>query len=278
MPTFIGIGAQKCASTWLFEILRCHPEVVLSEPKELDFFSYRFHYGLQWYGHHFPASTVARAVGEISPSYFHEPAVPERVRQVLPEARILLSLRDPVQRAISNHKHEVRLGHFSGGDLSFEAGLRNNASYVEQGLYATHLSRWLQWFPKAQLLVVIYDEIVADPMAVARQVYHFIGVDPEHSPAALHQRANPSYINRYPVLDHWRRLSKESLHRMGLDSVWRLATASGLKRAYERINRQASEDAIPPVDPETLQSLRAGFASEVARLEELLGRELPDWR
>lgn len=278
MPTFIGIGAQKCASTWLFEILRDHPEVLLSNPKELDFFSYRYDYGLQWYSHHFSPPAATKAIGEISPSYFHEPAVPERVRRVLPEARILLSLRDPVQRALSNHKHEVRLGRFRGRDISFEAGLQNNASYLEQGLYATHLSRWLKCFPREQLLVVLYDDIVANPAAIARQTYQFLGVDSDHSPAALHERANPSYVNRYPTLDRLRNEFKQYLRRMGLESVWRIAADSRLKQIYERINRQACEDAIPPVAAETLTALRADFASEIAKLEELLGRELPTWR
>jgi hypothetical protein len=275
MPTFIGIGAQKCASTWLFEILRDHPEVVLSDPKEIDFFSYQYHYGRQWYQRHF--SGTGAAIGEISPSYFHEPAVPERVRQFLPEARILLSLRNPVERAFSNHKHEVRLGHFAGDDLSFEAGLENNPSYVEQGLYATHLSRWLRHFPPEQMLVLIYEDIVAEPCVVARRVFEFLSIAPDHEPAALHQRSNESYVNRYSGLEHFRGSAKQTLERLGLGELWRVAANTGLKQLYAQVNRVPAEQIIPPMSAESRDRLGALFANEVLELEGMLGRTLPDW-
>ena len=94
-PTYIGIGAQKCASTWLHRILAEHPDISVPEVQELDFFSYRFDHGYQWYERCFQSAKPARARGEISPSYFGEPTVPGRVARYLPEAKILLSLRDP---------------------------------------------------------------------------------------------------------------------------------------------------------------------------------------
>ena len=77
-PTFIGIGAQKCASTWIYDILKDHPDVALSELKEVDFFSYKYDHGLQWYENNFSEAGTQSVIGEISPSYFHEPAVPAR--------------------------------------------------------------------------------------------------------------------------------------------------------------------------------------------------------
>ena len=77
-PNFVGIGAQKCASTWIYQILSDHPDVSLSTKKEIDFFSYRYHHGSLWYEKHFPDKPGATATGEVSPSYFHEPAVPSR--------------------------------------------------------------------------------------------------------------------------------------------------------------------------------------------------------
>src|SRR5918993_382064 len=175
-PTYVGIGAQKCASTWLHRILESHPEVSVPEVKEADFFSYHYDRGFQWYQRCFataPESSQVRARGEISPSYFCEPAVPERVARYMPGAKIMVSLRDPVERALSNHRHDVKQRHLTGDDLSFERGLSNNPMYVEQGLYATHLKRWLQYFPRERILVVLMDEVAADPRAVCRSVYRF---------------------------------------------------------------------------------------------------------
>jgi hypothetical protein len=86
-----------------------------------------------------------------------------------------LSLRDPVERALSNHRHEVRVGHLAGADLSFETGLANNPMYVEQGLYATHLKNWMRHFPRADILVVLMEDIASDPLAVSKTVYRSWG-------------------------------------------------------------------------------------------------------
>jgi len=182
MPTFIGIGAQKCASTWLYEILRDHPQVVLSEPKELDFFSYRYHYGQQWYGRHFSARSEASAMGEIS---------------------ILCTIN--------------------------------------------------------------------------RQVYQFLGIDRDHQGADLHQRSNKSYVNRHAGLESLRQQAKETMQRLGLGPLWRLAANTGMKRIYARVNRLPSEAVIPPVAADTLRELRSRFGAEVRELERLLERELPGW-
>ena len=137
-PNFIGIGAQKCASSWIYDILADHPQVCVSEKKELDFFSYHFHHGYNWYENHFSTIPEKQAVGEISPSYFHDPRSPQRAAQYNGELKILLTLRDPINRALSHHRHEVRMGTYMGPDFRFEAGLAQNPSYLDQGLYAKH--------------------------------------------------------------------------------------------------------------------------------------------
>jgi hypothetical protein len=200
-PTFIGIGAQKCASSWLYYILQDHPEVCLSEKKELDFFSFHYDNGYQWYESHFSSSRPVKAVGEISPSYFHDYRAPSRAALYDPDLKVILSLREPVERAFSHHKHLVKLGFFNGPDFSFEAGMKLNPMYVEQGLYATHLAHWLESFDQQQVLVIFMDDIKKDASAVVREVYGFLGIDKGHTPAALHDKSNPSYVVRNRALD-----------------------------------------------------------------------------
>ncbi|MEO0913269.1 MAG: sulfotransferase, partial [Pseudomonadota bacterium] len=118
-PTLIGIGAQKCASSWAHTALGAHPDITGSDPKEIDYFSYYFDRGHAWYEAHFPEGTAHRF--EISPSYFHDPRAPERLAAYAPEAKILVLLRDPVERAFSNHLHEVAKGHIPA--IPFAEGL-----------------------------------------------------------------------------------------------------------------------------------------------------------
>jgi hypothetical protein len=276
-PTFVGLGAQKCASTWLHHVLAAHPQVSVPETKEIDFFSYHFDRGYQWYEHCFGGATPAsRAFGEVSPSYFHEPAVPARVVRYLPEARLLLTLREPVERALSNHRHEVRAGHVTG-DLSFETGLANNPMYVEQGLYATHLRQWLRHFERNRIHVVLIEDIATDPLAVAQAVYRFLGVEESFVPPDLMRRYNRSYVARSRALTSVKDVAYGATRLPGLRWAWQTAADLGLRSLYRGVNHRPSQTAIPAPRPETLTHLAELFAPEVRDLEQLLGRSLEHW-
>lgn len=276
-PTYVGIGAQKCASTWLHRILAEHPQVAVPEVKEVDFFSYRYDHGYEWYERRF-AERDAVAVGEISPSYFCEPAVPERVARYVPDAKILVSLRDPVQRALSNHRHEVRAGHLSGDDLSFERGLRNNPMYVEQGLYATHLKNWLRVFPRDRVLVVLMEDVESDPAAVSRNVYGFLGVDADFVPTGVDERYNRSYATRSTAIAAVKDVVYGATRRAPLRWAWEAAAGLGLRRVYRGLNTVESQAVIPRPQEQTLRELRRRFEPEILELETLIGRSLAPWR
>lgn len=276
-PTFIGIGAQKCASSWLYDILADHPEAALSEKKELDFFSYHYENGYAWYEQQFPEKPGAKVVGEISPSYFNEASVPERAKLYSPDLRILLSLRDPVERALSQHRHLVRIGTVSGPDYRFEKALADNPSYIEQGLYAAHLSRWLESFPENQIFVVLMDDIKSHPDETARKVYKFLGISTDHQSAALHEKSNPSYVVRSRGLESVVCTLRGATNKLGMDAVWRGLGRLGLQRIYRSMNRQPSNAIIPHPLPETLESLRQHFKENTLKLQEMLGRDLSKW-
>jgi hypothetical protein len=276
--TFIGIGAQKCASSWLYDILADHPEAALSEKKELDFFSYHYERGYAWYEQQFANKPGAKAVGEISPSYFNEASVPARAKLYSPDLRILLSLRDPVERALSQHRHLIRIGTVSGPDYSFEKALADNPSYIDQGRYATHLSRWLATFPKNQVLVVLMEDIRTTPEGTARKVYEFLGIDPDHCSAALYEKSNPSYVVRSRSMDVAIMRLRNTARQLGLGRLWQALGDSGLRKFYRGMNRKSSEVVVPPVSGEVTKKLRAVFWEEVVNLEQLLGRNLEGWR
>jgi hypothetical protein len=277
-PTFIGIGAQKCASSWLYDILADHPETALSSTKELDFFSYHYESGYAWYEQLFADKQGVKAIGEISPSYFHEASVPERVKLYNPSMRILVSLREPAERALSQHRHSVRIGVIPGPDYSFESGLADNPSYIDQGRYATHLAHWLAHFPDNQIYVVLMDDIKKDPEETARKVYEFLGISANHQSSALYEKSNPSYVVRSKAMDSTIRYIRKSVRNIGLGSLWQALGNSGLRKIYRQINRTKSEAVIPPVAPDTIKNLRQLYAEEISKLEKIINRNLDCWR
>lgn len=276
-PNFIGIGAQKCASSWMYDILSDHPEVLVSNKKELDFFSYQYERGYGWYEAQFSSKEGVKAVGEISPSYFNECSVPERVRKYRPDIRILLSLRDPIERALSQHRHLVRIGYIQGPDYSFDTALRSNPSYIEQGLYAKHLQRWWNCFGRENVFVLLMDDIRADATKAARDVYRFLGVSDKFESIYLNAKSNESYAIRNRAMDKVICTMRGTVGRAGIGTVWKLAGDLGLRKFYRGLNRVPSSAVIPPATKQTLTDLRLTFTTEICELENMLGRPLDGW-
>ncbi len=276
-PTFIGIGAQKCASSWIYDILADHPQVSVSNKKELDYFSYHYEHGQAWYENHFQYRPGVIAVGEISPSYFNEASVPKRVRLYNSGARILLSLRDPVQRALSQHRHLVRIGLVTGPDFSFETAIDNNPSYIEQGMYATHIRNWLKYFHRDQIHIVLMEDIVSSSQISARSIYQFLDVNDNHVSKSLNEKSNPSYVARSQLTSEIVTRLRKGTQSIGLGNLWKTIGNTGLRKMYRIANRKPSESIIPIVTNEAVQNIRSKFRDDILDLESILQRDLKSW-
>lgn len=274
-PAIIGIGAQKCASSWLHAVSGSHPQIGTSDPKEVDFFSYYFDRGYQWYESHFEQSPGATVYFESSPSYFHDPRAPKRAMDYNRDLKVLPLLRDPVKRAYSNHMHEIVKGHIP--PCPFEEGLANNPAYIEQGLYGTHLSRWFDTFPDDQIRVLFAEEIASDAGVAARGVFGFMGVDPSFDSPILHERRNESDRPRIPALRTGLRAGGDWMRRRGLEPALARIKATGPVSAMINANKVEIRDEIPPMLPDTAARLADIFAPEMDRLRELVGRKTLPW-
>ena len=274
-PTMIGIGAQKCASSWVHAALGVHPQIGVSDPKEIDFFSYYFDRGYEWYESHFAHAANCPVRFEASPSYFYDPRTPERVRAYDPAMKILLILRDPVNRAYSNHLHEIIKGHI--GPINFAEGLANNPAYIDQGRYATHLSRWLSAFPRRQILVLLAEEIADDPQTAASQAYGFAQVDTSFTSAVVKERRNESDRARLPFLRHSLRAGGTILRKLGMEE--RLATVkrSGPVARLMKTNSIDLRKDVPPMDANSRAHLQKEFCTELVALAKMLDRAALPW-
>jgi hypothetical protein len=276
-PNFIGLGVQKCASSWLHAIFADHPESFVSSPKELDFFSSHYARGFHWYERHFtPAGNVHRAIGEISPSYFPDWDAPARAAAYDPNLRILVALRDPVERAYSNFLHDLRLGYYRSSSPRFEDALLQNPMYLEQSMYARHLRRWMEHFPRERFLFVLQEEIAASPLDQASMVYAFLGIDAKHVPSAATERSNESYLPRSRIREEQVRSIGRLLRGSGLGWIDRMVRQSGALDYYRRANRIEIRAVVPPLSEQTRARLAVELSGDVLQLPALLNRnELP---
>lgn len=279
-PDFIGLGAQKCATAWLYNMLNDHPdiEMVRSEDgeKDLRFFSYFFDRGFEWYERHFknPENGIT---GEYSTSYFCSSDAPERVYNYSPEIRLIVSLRHPVERAFSNHKHEVYLGRISGENLIFENALKNNPMYLYQSLYYTHLNRWLKYFEKKHVFVILVDDLENNPHKTMHDLYDFLGVNPEHNPPMIYERIHESRVPKNTFLESSVKKTASLLKNIGGTGFVAYLKGKGVNRKIYKLNSKAEEVAFPPMKEETKALLVKYFADENSKLSKLINRDLSAW-
>ncbi|MDJ0992325.1 MAG: sulfotransferase domain-containing protein [Dinoroseobacter sp.] len=274
-PTAIGIGVQKCATSWMHSVLGAHPQVGVSDPKEVDFFSYYFDRGYHWYERHFDHLPNCPVRCDTSPSYFYDARAASRAWHYRSDLKVIALLRDPVARAYSNHLHEVIKGHIE--PQSFEQGLRNNPTYLEQGLYFTHLKRWMDMFGPQQVLVLLAEEIQIDPVQSAATVYDFIGVNADFVSAVASERRNVSDLARSPGLRRALRSGGDLMRRVGLEEqlvqLKSTAPVAGLLKA----NSVDLRNRVPPMQNSTKHQLLEYFAPEVHDLADMLGRQSLPW-
>jgi len=279
-PDFIGIGAQKCATAWLYSMLVDHPRISMAKTtdgeKDIQFFNNFYDRGFEWYEKHF-IKQGNEVTGEYSTSYFHSLEAPERIYNYAPKIKLVVSLRHPVDRAFSNHKHEIKLGRISGENLIFENGLKNNPMYTYQSLYYTHLARWLWYFDKAQVFIVLVDDLRKNPVKTIHNLYNFLGVDANHKPAMLGQRIHETRLPQNTLYEQTIKKTSAFVKKIGGARLVDYLKSSGVNRKVYKLNSKAESDAFPPMKEATRSLLLQKFDQENRKLAELINRDLSSW-
>jgi hypothetical protein len=268
LPNLLIIGAAKCGTTSLHEYLALHPEVEMSERKELVLFNTRdWRERLDWYATQFTGSAPVR--GESSPTYSfypYLPSVPERVREVIPEARFIYLVRDPIQRAIANYveMYSLKLEHRS---IDVALGDPDPANpHICSSRYATQLERYLGCFDADRILVLDSGDLRDRRAATLERVFSFLGVDPGFTAAGFEREHNPRTVKvRYGELGWW-------MVRRGLGTR-RPGRSGHLIRPLRRMLGRPIERKISSA---TRELLIEELGVEVKRLRALTGLPL-DW-
>ena len=266
VPDFLYIGTRKSASTWLYNVLALHPQVYLPASKWLYFFDQNYDNGTEWYLSQFAGAPDEVVAGELSHSYLSSPEAPQRIAGVNPEMKMLVCLREPVDRAFSEYLDVLKNGRFEG---SFEAALEQFPILRERGRYATHLERYLDAFGRDRLLVQLLDDLKEDGQAFADTVFTFLGVDRIALPPAAMRRRMPASQPRSRALASAAKGASRLATRMGLQRV-----RSRVKRSRpirQALYRPYTEENRPRLDPQIAARLKSEYAPEVRALDSLLG-------
>lgn len=206
LPDFLIIGAQKAGTSSMFRLLNLHPQIYGSIKKEVHFFDRHYSKGVNWYRSHFPMRQKIKkgyVTGEASPCYLMFPHAAERISQLLPNIKMIVLLRNPVDRAISHYFHEVSGNRESlpieeafkaeddrirpelkrlQEDKTYHSIIYRNYSYKKRGVYIDQIKHYLQFFNREQLFIIKSEEYFENPNHISKSVYAFLGVDTNFMP------------------------------------------------------------------------------------------------
>ena len=271
----IVIGAPKCGTTSLHENLRLHPQVFMSREKELRFFleEYNWHRGVDWYRSRFSSKAVVRGESSVGyslyPMYRH---VPERMHRIVPEARLIYLLRDPIDRMVSHYVHLFAEGR---ENRSFEAALTEPGCnrYLAGSCYFLQIERYLPFYPLSRFLILTLEDMHQDPAGLMQQAFAFLGVDPAYTNARF------SRIRHRTALERRKNRAGMRLKFLSESRFFGLFS-SQFRRAVGRILYPPVSHGIPrPVPSHALRAeLALRLQDDVTRLRRLTGRRFRSWQ
>jgi hypothetical protein len=274
LPNFLYVGPDKAGSSWLHEMLLKHPDVYLTPAKDLYYFDRYYDRGLGWYASQFRDARDQAVVGEVCQDYLFHPEAASRIHATLGPVKVMVCLRDPVERAWSSYLYMRKHGI---GPETFGEALRTRPELLEHGRYATGLDRFLRLFPRELIHVAVFDDLTADPQGFLDGVADFLAVDPLPLEEKDLAARLPAARARSVLLASAARRSADWVREHdGATLVGRVKRSSVVQRAlYRPIDRQAVRPA-----PDDVITVRTALDSEVDSLDRAFGlglREAWGW-
>jgi hypothetical protein len=285
---FLGIGVAKSGSTWLAETLRLHPRIFIPTEKSIYYFNQfreksskpnlKYKKPLKWYHSFFEQAIADQITGEICPEYLIQGNCAEDIFRYNPNIKLLATLRDPVQRAFSQYLFRQQIGRSDYG--SFDEAIRDFPALLESSLYYKHLRSYFDRFPRDNICVIFYEDLLKDARAYFKRILSFLGVE-EFYPGDLAKKINVTMEVRSRVLGGL--ITSVDLffkHRPGLQWIRNAAGSLGLERLAHAMSRANKRSVLekPRMDADLSRRLKAVFADDIEKLESLLGKDLSHWK
>jgi Sulfotransferase domain len=272
LPQFLGVGPPRTGTTWLHNVLEGHVDLPYGV-KETLYFTTFYDKGFDWYARHFRYATGERKVAEICP-YFFDVETLDRIKAIMPDCRIITTMRDPVDRLYSMYKAlrysaEARRG-------TFEQTLAAWPSMAKGNRYAAHYKLWFENFGRENVLITRYEELRSDPQKYVNRVTDFMGIERIDLSA---RPQIPDDVNGFKRAPKNRRLARKA---------WKFKYWLKGRQAYGIVNMleragvwdfcAGRGELYPSLTPEQDARLRARFVPEVDALEALLKQDFSTWR
>ncbi len=296
MPSFLIIGAAKAGTTALHAYIKQHPQVYVSHTKETNFFALENQplnftgpgddkavnsfsvTSLADYKAQYDGVTDEIALGEASPLYLYSERAPERIAHYVPDAKIIVMLRNPSERAYASFLHLIRddrepLRDFAQAlreeDARVAAGYEHIWHYRRLGFYFEQLKRYYKRFPAEDIKVYLQEDLKSDSDALFRDLFEFLGVDPNFKPDTS-LKLNVSGVPKNRALHSF--LAKPNWFK----STFKHLIPDELRHKLITNVRQ-NNLAKPPLDPQVKKELIELYREDTLKLQDLINRDLSAW-
>lgn len=300
-PTFFISGAPRCGTTALYQYLNHHPQIFMSEVKELNYFAYDFpnvqkitFKSRQDYLKVFSkANSTHLAIGEASPFYLYSKVAFTNLFSFDPKAKIILSLRNPIDFVQSFHQLNLSLLREDQKDLETAWDLQSQRlignkipkscrqpeliMYGELGLFGKYVEKLLEIFPRDQVLIIIFEDFIKQPKRTYEEILAFIGVPSDGRKDFPH--VNASFENRSKLMAKIfhppQFVYKPFMKFISLFGVNFMKSVSVIYNRIENLNVTKAKKT--PLDPIFHQKLQDYFRDDIKKLSDILDRDLPEW-
>lgn len=278
-PNFIVLGAPKCATTWLYDCLKIHPEVFLPSTKELEFFgTYNYYLGEKWYSEHFIDTKQEKICGDISVDYFHSAEAPEQIARFYQgnPPKLILMLREPISRVLSYYNYRVLYG--TAGS-SFEDAIKHRFFYnlfVDSGKYIHFYKNYLKYFPRENIKIILFDDIKKNSRNVLMDVFSFLEINENFYSSEFEKVSNKGLsiknINRFCFT----RNLGDLFYGCFPIPRWGIKIRNLLRTVNLKINTD-SNSSYPKIKKETLEFLQQQYSDCNKQLAQEAEIDLSAW-
>ncbi len=290
LPNFLIVGAAKCGTTSLYNYLKEHPDIYMSPVKEVNFFSSKYiptqherELTIEDYESYFAGAKNKKCVGECSPSYMYTPTVARDIKDTLPKCKIIIIIRNPIDRLHSHFIYSKYMGFNSGALINFlhEAEARNSnawfskTSMIQAGMYYKQIKEYMCVFGGGNICIVAFDSLKDEPVTVMKKIFLFLDVDNSFQPK-VNQKYNVGRESIVPIFSQLLGTPNAFKHytKYLVPKKYRNVVKEYLYKTILLINARPVTEKLKAEDRRYLLSI---YREDILKLEKLLGIDLSTW-
>ncbi len=262
--SFLMVGCSRCGTTWVDKALREHPEIYLPPNKQTYFFNSHYDKGIDWYLSHFTGiSREHKAIGEIA-TYYSQPDLMPLVAKHFPHAKLMMSVRNPVDRAYSYYQSRASKFNWTSIEQAIE---EQPNDIIERGKYIDQIEVLLQHYPEEQFKLLFFDDLKSTPEQFLRSILEYLGVEPEFKSSQIGQMVQVTLDPRI----------RRTLKKMGLQPLMNYISDRPIGDKIRTFLKKSNIQRYKRISNADKKILLDIYRPYNKRLEEFTGRDLSSW-